>query len=157
MVQINQVSGSQTRIERVRPYFMAVLILASFSLVFTATGWTGGNGHRHDHNPEKQLKKLTERLGLTEAQQAKVKPLLEQKAQQLGALHQQMKDVRQKTRAQIEAELTPEQISTFKEFREKRKAHKEAHKEKHGKGYKGKHKKGGQDKHEDDHHNDQDD
>jgi len=119
--------------------------------MFAVPGWSGEGKHHHKHNPEKQLKKLTKRLGLTEAQQVKIKPILEQKAQQLNALHQQMKDVRQNSRAQIESELTPEQIATFKELREKRKERREAHKEKNEKGKKGKHKKDGQDKHDDDH------
>lgn len=147
----------QSRVVTSMPFYMGILTLAFCSFLLVSAGWTGEEGHRYGHNPEKQLKKLTKRLGLTEAQQAKIKPLLEQKVQQLQALHQQMKDVRQKTRAQIESELTPEQISAFNEFREKRKEHKEAHKEKHGKGYKGKHKKGGHNAHEDGHHDDKDD
>jgi len=152
MNQLRQVYRRQSEVVTIMPFFMGVLTLALFILVFVGPGWTGEKGRPHVHNPEKQLKKLTERLGLTEVQQAKIKPLLEQKAQQLEALHQQMKDVRQKTRAQIESELTAEQISTFNELREKRKEHKKSHKGNRGKGDKGKHNKGGYGAHEEDHH-----
>jgi periplasmic protein CpxP/Spy len=122
-----------------KPLSVGGLMLLFASLALVAPVWAGENGHKHDHNPDKQLEKLTKRLGLSEEQQAKIKPLLEQKAQQLDALHQQMKDVRQKTRGQIEAELTPDQVKAFQEHQEKRKERKESRKEKHRE----KHKKGG--------------
>lgn len=154
MDQNTQVFGRQSRVVNVRPSFIGVLILSFCSLVLVSSGWAGKDGHRHDHNPEKHLAKMTERLGLSEAQQAKIKPLLEQKAQQLEALHQQMKDVRHNTRTQIESELTPDQLKTFKEFQEERKERMKSHKDKHDEGYNGKHKKGGHDKHKDGAHHD---
>ena len=140
----------QSRIMSIGPSFIGVLILAFCSFVVISPGWTGEGGHRHDHNPEKHLEKMTKRLGLSADQQAKIKPVLEQKAQQMEALHQQMKDVRQKANAQIESVLTPDQLKTFKEFQEERKERMRAYKGKHGEGYKGKHKKGGYEKHHDD-------
>lgn len=134
--------------------FMGVLTLVFCALVFAVPGWSGEGKPHHKHNPEKQLKKLTKQLGLTEEQQVKIKPILEQKAQQLNALHLQMKEVRQHSRAQIESELTPDQVATFKELREKRKERREAHKEKHKKHHKKKHNNGGYEKHDDDHTDD---
>ncbi len=99
MDQHRQMCHRQSVVGTIMPFFMGMLTLVFCSLVLVSPGWTGEDGYRHNHNPEKQLQKLTKRLGLTEAQQAKIKPLLEQKAQQLEALHQQMKDIRQKTRA----------------------------------------------------------
>ncbi|MDA0739232.1 MAG: periplasmic heavy metal sensor [Nitrospirae bacterium] len=154
MDQRRQVFGEQSRVVNFRASFIWGLTLAFCSLVLVSSGWAGEDGHRHDHNPEKHLAKMTERLGLTESQQAKIKPLLEQKAQQLEALHQQMKDVRQNTRTQLESELTPDQLKIFKEFQEERKERMKSHKDKHDEGYKGKHKKGGHDKHKDGSHHD---
>ena len=129
--------------------FMGVLTLTVCSLVLVSAGWAEEGGYRHDHNPDKQLAKLTKKLGLSDAQQAKIKPILEEKAKKLNALHQEMKSIHQNTAAQIEAELTPDQVKAFKELREKRKEAREKYQEKHGKGHKGK-------MHKDRHHDDDD-
>ncbi|GJL52025.1 periplasmic heavy metal sensor [Candidatus Nitrospira salsa] len=125
----------------------ALMVLVSGVLV-AAPGWAGDKGKHHGHDPEKKLQKLTKKLELTEEQQAKVKPILEQKHQQLQALHKQMKEIRMNARAQIEAELTPEQVGKLKELRDKHKQCKEGKKGKHGK----KHKKNYEDHEKGMHH-----
>jgi len=125
----------------------ALMVLVSGVLV-AAPGWAGDKGKHHGHDPEKKLQKLTKKLELTEEQQAKVKPILEQKHQQLQALHKQMKEIRMNARAQIEAELTPEQVAKLKELRDKHKQCKEGKKGKHGK----KHKKNYEDHEKGMHH-----
>ncbi|MDT7040977.1 hypothetical protein [Candidatus Nitronereus thalassa] len=67
--------------------FMGALALTVCSLVLVAAGWAGEGGHKHDHSPDKQIAKLTKRLGLSDAQQAKIKPILEDKAKKLDALY----------------------------------------------------------------------
>lgn len=154
MNHMNQVFNRTSHTERIIPHFIGLLMLVFCSVVLTVPGWTGEGNHRHAHNPDKHLKRLTKQLGLTEAQQVKITPILKQKTLQLETLHQQMKEVRQKFRVQIESELTTEQIAIFKELRGNRKERREAYKEKHGKGYKGKHKSDG---HEGGHHDDKHD
>jgi len=120
------------------------MMLVSGVLV-AAPGWAGDKGSHHGHDPEKKLQKLTKKLELTEEQQAKIKPILEQKHEQLQALHKQMKDVRMNAQAQVEAQLTPEQVEKLKELREKHKQCKGKKKGKHGKKY-------NKDHHDDDGH-----
>lgn len=144
MIHVNQGFQSETHAKRIMPYLMGVLTLVFCSFVLTVPGWT------HGPTPDKQLKRLTKKLGLSEAQQAKIKPILEDKAQQMEPLRQQMKDIRQKSQAQLESELTPEQVTTFKELQKKRNERWKAHKEKHPKMYKGKHNN-------DDHHDEKHD
>ncbi|WP_447968052.1 periplasmic heavy metal sensor [Nitrospira sp. M1] len=147
MTQINEVQQRQQYQGKIKTFMMwAVLVLVSGVLV-AAPGWAGGKGKHHGHDPEKKLQKLTEKLELTEEQQAKVKPILEQKHQQLQELHKQMKEVRMNARAQIEAQLTPEQVGKFKELGKKRKQSKKGKKGKHGKKHKNEHSDGDTDTH----------
>lgn len=140
MFHISQVLRKHEKMVRSRPVLLQVLVLFMSVLLFASTGWTGEEGKGHKRNPEQKLSKLTKRLGLTEEQQKKIRPILEQKVQKMQALHEQMKEARQQAVAQIEAELTPEQVETYKELREKRKQRKHDGKGKHKKGHKGKHK-----------------
>jgi Spy/CpxP family protein refolding chaperone len=88
----------------------------------------GTPAHAGRFNPHRMLRMLTERLNLTNDQQAKILPLLQAQADQLGALHndtslsdddkhQQMRAIMQTTRGQIRALLTPGQQPIFDTMR----------------------------------------
>ncbi len=112
-----------------------------------AAAWADGDGHGYGHDPKAHLEKLTEKLSLTQEQQAKILPIIEEKHQKMEALHQQMKEMRQQAMGKIEAELTPEQQVKWKEMQEERQEKMKEYKEKHGDcDKKGKHDKG--EKHE---------
>ena len=106
----------------------------------------GGGGHGHKHDPKSKLEHLTKKLDLTQEQQDKILPILQDKHQKMEALHNQMKDVRQHAMSQVEAELTPEQKETFQKSREERKKKMKEYKEKHAKGKGHNKKKHGKDK-----------
>jgi Spy/CpxP family protein refolding chaperone len=121
------------------------------SLVSTAmvlgvgAAWAGGGGHGYKHNPKSNLERMTKKLDLTQEQQDKILPILEDKHQKMEALHNQMKEVRQNAMTQVEAQLNPEQQEKFRKAREERKEKMKEYKEKYkkGKGHgKGKHGKG---------------
>ena len=110
------------------------------SLVSTAmvlgvgAAWAGGGGHGYKHNPKSKLERMTKKLDLTQEQQDKILPILEDKHQKMEALHNQMKEVRQNAMSQIEAQLNPEQQEKFRKAREERKEKMKEYKEKYGKG-----------------------
>ena len=117
-----------------------VLQLLVSSLVSTAmilgvgAAWAGGGGHGYKHDPQSKLERMTKKLDLTQEQQDKILPILEDKHQKMEALHNQMKDVRKNAMSQIEAQLNPEQQEKFQKAREERKEKMKKYKEKHGKG-----------------------
>lgn len=120
------------------------------SLVSTAmvlgvgAAWAGGDGHGYKHDPKSKLERMTKKLDLTQEQQDKILPILEDKHQKMEALHNQMKEMRQNAMSQIEAQLNPEQQEKFRKAREERKEKMKEYREKHGKGKgheKGKHGK----------------
>ena len=120
------------------------------SLVSTAmvlgvgAAWAGGDGHGYKHDPKSKLERMTKKLDLTQEQQEKILPILEDKHQKMEALHNQMKEMRQNAMSQIEAQLNPEQQEKFRKAREERKEKMKEYREKHGKGKgheKGKHGK----------------
>ena len=80
-------------------------------------------------NPESRLKMLTEKLNLTEEQQAKLKPILEDESQQMKALHDdtslapadkqaKMKELRDSSTDKINAVLTPDQQAKWKQMKQ---------------------------------------
>ncbi|MBA3967505.1 MAG: periplasmic heavy metal sensor [Nitrospirales bacterium] len=112
-----------------------------------AAAWADGDGHGYGHDPKPHLEKLTKKLDLTKEQQDKILPIIEEKHQKMEGLHQQMTDMRKQAMAKIEAELTPEQQTKWKEMQEEREEKMKEYKEKHGDcDKKGKHDKG--EKHE---------
>ena len=79
--------------------------------------------------PEARLKMLTEKLNLTEDQQAKLKPVLEDQAKQMKALHDdaslapadkqaKMKDIHESSIEKMNAILTPDQQAKWKQMRQ---------------------------------------
>ena len=92
--------------------------------------------------PESRLKMLTEKLNLTEDQQAKVKPILEDEAKQKKALHDdtslapadqqaKMKELHESSTEKINAVLTPDQQAKWKQMKQEMM---EKHKEMKGQG-----------------------
>ena len=86
--------------------------------------------------PEGRLKMLTEKLDLTEDQQAKLKPILEDQAKQMKALHDdtslapadkhaKMKELHDSSVEKLNAILTPDQQAKWKQMRQEmmQKAH----------------------------------
>lgn len=73
--------------------------------------------NRRDHKRENILEHMTKNLELTPEQQAKIQPILDQAKPQVAAARQEamgkMKAVRDATRAQIRALLTPAQQQKF--------------------------------------------
>ncbi len=123
-------------------------LIGSALILGTGSAWAGGGGHGHKHDPQSKMERMTKKLDLTQEQQDKILPILQDKHHKMEALHNQMKDVRQDAMSQVEAQLTPEQLEKFRKAKEERKAKRQEYKKKHGKG-KGHHK----DKHDkDDHH-----
>lgn len=145
MRHINAVQERHESLPKLKAFAMGAFVVLVSGMLVVAPGWAGGKGKHHGHDPEKKMQKLTKKLGLSEEQQAKVKPILEQKHQKMQELHNQMKQVRKDAQAQIEAQLTPEQVDKYKHMREKYKQGKKKGKGKHGK------------KHKKDHHDDDDD
>jgi periplasmic protein CpxP/Spy len=100
------------------------------------TAWADEDDKGYGHDPKSYLEKLTKKLSLTQEQQDKILPIIEEKHQQMDALFEQMKEIRQQAMAKIETALTPEQQENWKEMQEKRKEKMKEYKEKHGKGHK---------------------
>ncbi len=129
-----------------------ILIGALTIAIAATTAGTAFAKGKHKMNPEhmeqkieKRLAKMTEHLELTEAQQAKVRVILESKKDTMIELHknenltreekrEQFKAAREDVKAQIDQVLTAEQQAKAEEFRKNRKEHK-----KHKRGKRGKH------------------
>ena len=136
------IKGSQT-------LWVSRLMIASLfgCAVILGTGavWAGGDRHGYKHDPKSKIERMTKKLDLTQEQQDKILPILEDKHQKMEALHNQMKEVRQNAMSQIEAQLNPEQQEKYRKAKEERKEKMKEYKEKYkkGKGHgKGKHGKG---------------
>jgi periplasmic protein CpxP/Spy len=91
-------------------------------------GAMGGSG-MGPMTPEERLKMLTEKLNLSEDQQAKLKPIIEDQAKQMKALHEdaslapadkqaKMKALHESSIDKMTAILTPEQQAKWKEMRQ---------------------------------------
>jgi Spy/CpxP family protein refolding chaperone len=96
--------------------------------------WAGGDGHEQKHDPQSHLDRLTKKLDLTQEQQDKILPILQDKHKKMDSLRLQMKALRNEAMAQVEVQLTPEQQEKFQEAREKRKEKMKEYRKKHGKG-----------------------
>jgi protein CpxP len=79
--------------------------------------------------PESRLKMLTEKLNLTEDQQGKIKPMLEDQSKQMKVIHDdaslapadkqaKMKEVHESSIEKMNAVLTPDQQAKWKQMRQ---------------------------------------
>jgi protein CpxP len=91
-------------------------------------GAMGGSGMTA-MTPESRLKMLTEKLNLTDDQQAKLKPILEDQSKQMKALHDdtslaptekqaKMKELHESSVEKVNAVLTPDQQAKWKQMRQ---------------------------------------
>jgi hypothetical protein len=91
---------------------------------------TGHHKHKQGHSPEQELAFLTKKLDLSDSQQQDIGPILTSAATQRKAIfenaslskeekHQQLKALHEQTTTQIEAQLTPDQTTTFEEMQQK--------------------------------------
>ncbi|MBA3913300.1 MAG: hypothetical protein H0X25_05480 [Acidobacteriales bacterium] len=83
----------------------------------------------HRMSADDHLKILTEKLNLTEDQQAKLRPILSDESKQMDAIHDnpgmapadkqaQMREVHESFAGKVDAVLTPEQREHWKQLRE---------------------------------------
>ncbi|MGH9431200.1 MAG: Spy/CpxP family protein refolding chaperone [Terriglobia bacterium] len=104
------------------------------------------NGHRRGmQGPERQLARLTRQLNLTQDQRDKIKPVLQDQHKQMMALRQdtslsreqrraKFMELRKSTRQQIQANLTPDQVTKFQQMEQRREQRMKAWQQKHGAG-----------------------
>jgi Spy/CpxP family protein refolding chaperone len=92
-------------------------------------GAMGGGSMMGPMTPENRLKMLTEKLNLTEDQQAKLKPVLEEQSKQMKAIHDdtslapadkqaKMKELHESSVEKMNAILTPDQQAKWKQMRQ---------------------------------------
>ena len=151
MVDSKQGTSEDGRLLQNRGRLLFIMTLILTVAAFASSGWADKKGGRYGHDPASKLEKLTEKLSLTEEQRTKILPILEEKTQKMKALHEQMKKIRQQAIGKIEAELTPEQVATYKKMREERHKKMMEYWDKKGKAHKkGKHHKDDDDDDDDD-------
>ena len=92
---------------------------------------------------------MTKKLDLTQEQQNKILPILQDKHQKMEPLYNQMKDIRQNAMSQVEALLTPAQQKKFQKAKEDRKEKRKKYKGKHKQCKDHKKEKHGKDEHPD--------
>ena len=91
-------------------------------------------GQRMQMSPDQRLQHMTKMLNLTDDQQQKIKPILENQASQMQALHQdttmsrqdkmaKMMQIRQSSNDQIKAILTPDQQAKFAQMQDRQMEH----------------------------------
>jgi len=84
-------------------------------------------GHHMQMTPDQQLQRMTKTLNLSDDQQQKIKPLLENQSQQMQSLRQdttmsredrmaKMQQIRQSTNEQIKEILNPDQQKQFEQM-----------------------------------------
>jgi periplasmic protein CpxP/Spy len=98
----------------------------------SAAGGQSGQRHRHGRmDPDAQLQRMTQQLGLSADQQKQIRPILVDRQQKMQAVWQnqtlsredrrsQMMSIREDTKGKIEAVLTDEQKQTFEAMQERR-------------------------------------
>lgn len=95
----------------------------------SAPAQAGAMGVHMGGSPEAHLQMLSEKLNLTDDQKAKLKPILQDEAQQLKAVHDdaslspeekhaKMKTIHESLHDQINGVLTPEQQAKWKQMKQ---------------------------------------
>jgi Spy/CpxP family protein refolding chaperone len=113
------------------------LVIAAAALTLTGTGGSAfahcgedhdsGQGKPGSHrgmermDAEHRLERMSKHLNLTEAQKARIKPLLAEEEQQMKALREQFRTLRKATMDRIKPVLTPEQLKKYDDMRDKMK------------------------------------
>jgi periplasmic protein CpxP/Spy len=110
---------------------LAAFCLASPAAAFQMGEGQGGGPHMRGRHRGNQLAYLTRQLNLTKDQQNKIKPILQDQRKQMMALRQdtsvprdqkraKFMEIRKNTTQQIEANLTPDQVTKFKQIQQQR-------------------------------------
>jgi Spy/CpxP family protein refolding chaperone len=112
-----------------------ILSVAIFGLIASPAVVYGQaeNQRRGARSPEEQIKMLKENLTLTDEQVEKLKPIFAKQQDKSKALRDdqnlsqddrraKMREIYQGTQAEVQAILTPEQQTKYKEYQEKRRA-----------------------------------
>ncbi|MBA3913909.1 MAG: hypothetical protein H0X25_08675 [Acidobacteriales bacterium] len=115
-------------------FVMGVLAFAQTADPVQTAPAAQGQGTTNEHtmprmSSEDHLKILTEKLNLTEDQQAKLKPVLEDESKQMDAIHEdralapadkraKMQEIHESFAGQVNAVLTPEQQEKWKQMRQ---------------------------------------
>ena len=95
----------------------------------SAPGMGGHMGHRHMPTVDDQLKHMTKKLNLSDDQQAKLKPILEDQRKQMEGIRNdsslsredrfgKMREIRQSSDTQIKSVLNDDQQKNFDKMRE---------------------------------------
>lgn len=117
---------------RIAPVLLSILLTFGYSAAFlraqTSTGdQNQASTEKKEKNPE-PLQRLTKQLNLTIDQQTKLKPILEQEQREMEAARKdetlskqdrraRIAQIRQMTKPQIEAILTPDQQKKFAQIK----------------------------------------
>ena len=115
-------------------FALALMVVGSTSHAQQTEPATQEHGAMSGHmmgpmTPADRLKMLTEKLNLTEDQQTKLKPLLEDQSKQMKALHDdtslapadkqaKMKEIHESSIEKFNAILTPDQQAKWKQMRQ---------------------------------------
>ena len=127
---------------------LSALCFANAGMAFqTPAGQEGpARGHwRGMQSPEGHLARLTHQLNLTQDQQDKIKPILEDQHKQMMALRQdsslsrdqkraKFMELRKNTTQQIQANLRADQVTKFQQMEQRREQRMKAWREKHAAG-----------------------
>ena len=115
---------------------LTILLLSAAGLAFAQTPQESQApppgkhaGMRHMENVDQRLQTLSEKLSLTDDQKAKLKPILQDQVQQMKAVREdsslspeqkksKMKSIHESVHEQINAVLTPEQQTKFKQMQQ---------------------------------------
>ena len=119
---------------------VAILVLSAAGLTFARTLQESpapapnkhGGMHHNGEGVDQHLQMLSEKLNLTDDQKAKLKPILQDQMQQMKAVHEdsslspeqkrsKAKSIHESFHDQINAVLTPEQQTKFKEMQQEHK------------------------------------
>jgi periplasmic protein CpxP/Spy len=108
---------------------LLILALGASSATFAqAPTQPAPAAHHHQHNPAREARMLSNKLGLTPDQTAQIKPILADRQQRMAALrsntsldpksmHQQRRAIRMDTQQKFNAVLTPAQQQQFAAMR----------------------------------------
>jgi Spy/CpxP family protein refolding chaperone len=81
----------------------------------------------HKMTAQDQLNRLTKELNLTQDQQQKMLPILEDAHNRMQAIGKQMREVMQDSRQKLEAQMTASQKEKFQQKMEQRRGHMKQH------------------------------
>ena len=137
-VSVRSTTSQGGKMSNFRWSILTILVVLVAGLLFGQTSQApqtstpqsqGAMAHRNAESPEQHLQMLSENLNLTDDQKTKLKPILEDQAQQIKAVHNdtslsqeqkraKIKSLHESFHDQINAMLTPEQQVKFKQLRQ---------------------------------------